>query len=111
MINRHSIIVISVAAVISAGIWVIAWNRQHSKEQERVLAKVFQGPMGWGYDIWVNDTLFIHQECVPAIEMKKGFAEKQQAEKAAGLVLQKMQQHKLPTLTKFDVEHICSPGN
>jgi Domain of unknown function (DUF4907) len=111
MINRHSIIVIGVASVISAGIWIATLNRQHSKKQEPVSAKIFKGPNGWGYDISVNDTVFIHQEYIPAIAAKKGFPEKQQAEKAANLVLQKMQLHKLPTLTKSDIDLICAPGN
>jgi hypothetical protein len=111
MTRRHNVIVIGIAFIISVVILVISFSRQHSTKPQPVSAKIFQGPNGWGYDIWVHDTLFIHQEFIPAIAAKKGFSEKIQAEKAAGLVLQKMQQDKLPTLTKFDIDRICSPGN
>jgi Domain of unknown function (DUF4907) len=108
MINRHNSIVIIVAAVISAGIWIVTLSHHHTKQQEPVSAKVFQGPDGWGYDILVKDTIFIHQEHIPVIAAKKGFEKKQQAEEAAALVLEKIQQNKIPTLTKPDIEHICS---
>jgi hypothetical protein len=107
MINRHNIIVIIAAAIISAAIWIFTLNR-HPAKQQGLVAKVFKGPDGWGYDILVKDTLFIHQEHIPVIAAKKGFAEKQQAEEAASLVLQKIQQNKIPSLTKLDIEHICS---
>jgi hypothetical protein len=111
MTRRHNVIVIGIAFIISAAILVITFSRQHPTKQQPVSAKIFQGPNGWGYDIWVRDTLFIHQEFIPAIAAKKGFSEKIQADKAASLVLQKMKQDKLPTLTKLDIDHICAPGN
>lgn len=109
MTKRYNIIVILIAVFISAAIWITALNRQDDKKKKMLSAKVFEGLNGWGYDILVNDTVFIHQESVPVTETNKGFSQKQQAEKAAGIILQKLQQGKLPTLTKFDIDQICSP--
>ncbi|HLG40223.1 MAG TPA: DUF4907 domain-containing protein, partial [Chitinophagaceae bacterium] len=91
MTKQHNIIVIGTAVIISAGIWIIALNRQDGKKKKALSAKVFKGLNGWGYDILLNDTLFIHQAFIPVIETNKGFLQKQQAEKAAAKILQKLQ--------------------
>lgn len=111
MTSRHNRVVILVSLAISGIIWLGALNRHHPAKTETLSARIFRGSAGWGYDILLNDTLFIHQECIPVIATKKGFPEKEQAQKAADLVLQKIKQNKLPTLSKVDIEHICSPEN
>jgi hypothetical protein len=93
MIKRHSIIVILIAFTISAGIWIKALNKNNAKKGKHLSAKVFEGLNGWGYDILVDDSSFIHQEYIPVIATKKGFTKKEEAEKAASLVLQKLQQN------------------
>lgn len=108
MIRRKDIILLSTAVIISAGIWVNAFNRDSTKKIS-YSARVYEGPTGWGYDILANDSLLIHQEFIPVIVGAKGFAKKEQAKKAADLVLQKLQHNQLPTLTTFDLERIFSP--
>src|SRR5216117_1512294 len=108
MIKRHTIIIMLIALVVSAGIWIMVMNRDHTKKKNRLSAKVFEDRYGWGYDILVNNSLFIHQEYIPVIALNKGFSNKTDAKKAASIVLQKLQQNKLPTLTTFDLQQIFS---
>lgn len=46
--------------------------------------------LGWGYEIYANDTLIIQQRFIPAVPGKKGFVSKEQAKTVAGLVIKKM---------------------
>lgn len=105
MIKTNNFIVIGIAVAISATIWIVQLNKQNARK-ERIAAKVFQGHNGWGYDILVNNTLFIHQESVPARHGKAGFPEKKQAEQTARLIINKMERGELPAVTTFELEQI-----
>lgn len=105
MTKTYNFIVIGIAVIISATIWIVNLNKQDIKK-EKIKAKVFQGVNGWGYDILVNDTLFIHQESVPARQGKTGFPEKKQAEQTARLIINKMERGELPVVTTFELEQI-----
>lgn len=50
----------------------------------------------YGYDIYLHGRVLIHQTTIPGIPGNKGFRRKKDAEKVAGLVLRKLQQHILP---------------
>jgi hypothetical protein len=105
MIKKHNFIVIGISLLVSACIWIAWWNRP-AINKKKYAAKIFQGTQGWGYDILVNDTLFIHQETVPARPGKTGFLVKEQAEQTAGLIINKMERGELPTVTTFEMEQI-----
>ncbi len=44
----------------------------------------------WGYDIYYNGKLFIHQPSIPALPGNTGFTTKEAAEKVAEKVIQKI---------------------
>jgi hypothetical protein len=50
----------------------------------------------YGYDIYLHGRVLIHQTTIPGLPGNKGFRRKKDAEKVAGLVLQKIRQHLLP---------------
>ena len=56
----------------------------------------------------MNDSLFIHQEYIPVIDGKEGFPTKEQAENTAQLIINKMNNGHLPTVTTFELEKIFS---
>ena len=66
--------------------------------------KTFERPIGWGYDITVNDTSAIHQDIIPGIPGRKGFATKEDAEKIGNLVLEKIKNKKLPSVTLQELD-------
>lgn len=106
--RKHTIIVLVVSLLISTGILAYAFKKDTAKKHNRFSTVVFSGLNGWGYDILVDDSVFIHQESIPAIGKGKGFPEKEQAQKAANLVLKKLENKEgLPALTRFEVEEIC----
>lgn len=57
---------------------------------------IFKTPSGFGYDIYVNDKIIIHQAHIPAIGGRQSFKTEMQASKAAELVLHKIEKNILP---------------
>ena len=103
--RRHNIFVIGLSALVACSFWVVPLM----KKSETVFSyKIFKTADGWGYDILVNDELFIHQELIPAIQGQTGFQTKMQAEQAARLIINKMERGQLPTVTTFELEPILS---
>ncbi|MFC0774646.1 DUF4907 domain-containing protein [Terrimonas alba] len=108
MTNRHNILVIGISALIAVAVFIITIDRSSKKKKNHISTYVYEGIHGWGYDILVNDELFIHQELIPAIQGQTGFQTKMQAEQAARLIINKMERGQLPTVTTFELEPILS---
>ena len=102
--TKHNIVVITIAVVIAVAIPFI-YRRGKS---ENVDYKTFHTKGGWGYDIVVNGKTFIHQQYIPAISEEKEFETEVQAKETAQLVIYKLKNNKLPTLSKVEVERICN---
>jgi hypothetical protein len=106
--KKYSITVLALSLVVSVGILAFTFAKGAARKHNRFSTVVFSGLNGWGYDILVDDSVFIHQESIPAIGKGKGFPEKEQAEKAANLVLKKLESKDgLPSLSRFELEEIC----
>jgi len=108
MTTKHNWIVIAVSILIAAAIPVL--YKAGAKVNE-INYKTFNQTGGWGYDIIVNRKLLIHQEYIPAIAQKKEFSTEKQAAQAAQLVMSKLKNNKLPTLSLVEVEQICKTGD
>ncbi|MEP7373304.1 MAG: DUF4907 domain-containing protein [Chitinophagaceae bacterium] len=106
MTKRYNIIVILLSLGISAGIWIVPFHIRQPKKKKDFATKIFEGFNGWGYDILVADELFIHQESIPSRPGKAGFRKKEQAEQTALLIINKMKQGRLPTVTTFELQQI-----
>lgn len=61
----------------------------------------------YGYDILVKNRLLIHQPHIPGRPGNKGFVNKSEAEKVAGLVIKKMQMGIMPpTIEKRELDSL-----
>ncbi len=61
--------------------------------------------LGWGYDIYSNKKILVHQIFIPAIEGKKGFVSEEQAATIAKLIIAKMSVSKaFPSVTVHDLD-------
>ena len=58
--------------------------------------KTFMIGNNWGYDIYKDNQLFIHQPNIPAIEGERGFSSEQKAIITANLTIQKLQNGIMP---------------
>ena len=63
--------------------------------------------LSWGYDICKNEKVIIHQTNIPAINGNFAFKTKDNAQKTAELVVEKLKNNVFPpSLTKEEVEQI-----
>ena len=56
----------------------------------------------WGYDIYNNGKLFIHQPSIPALPGNTGFKAKSDAEKVAQLVISKVKKGEMPPTVSIE---------
>ena len=54
------------------------------------------GTGGYGYDIYVNGKMYVHQPTIPAVAGNRAFSSEQKAAQAAQLVIYKIQNNILP---------------
>jgi hypothetical protein len=98
-IRKNSII--AVLFLIIVLIAVIRSKRGHSYEIDP-----FRSDHGWGYDILIDNKVYIHQPFMPAVEGQVPFSNKQSARKTARLVIKKIRNHKSPSVTKEELQSI-----
>src|SRR6185437_4959538 len=62
---------------------------------------------GWGYDIYVDSQLYVHQPHIPAFSGERGFKTEEQAIKVGGLVMQKIKDNIIPpTVSKEELDSL-----
>ncbi|MFA6274470.1 MAG: DUF4907 domain-containing protein [Candidatus Paceibacterota bacterium] len=62
----------------------------------KIEIKTFQTGIEWGYDILIDENIYVHQPTIPAIGGNKGFKTEQDAQKTAELVVNKIRKNILP---------------
>jgi CTP synthase (UTP-ammonia lyase) len=100
----------------TSGIWLLLNSCQAGKEPYTTSpynARIFQTEIDqFGYDIYKDSVLLIHQPIVPVIQGNKGFKTQEEAASVAALVIQKLEQGIMPpalTMQEMDSLHITTP--
>jgi hypothetical protein len=63
----------------------------------------------FGYDVYRDDAMVIHQPHIPGMPGVKGFAREEQARKAADLMIEKMKKNEMPpTLSEQEIMDIIN---
>lgn len=73
-----------------------ATNRLSSKDQPVRYELIKTEDRGYGYNIYVSNTLFVHQPTIPCLPGRKGFKTKSDAKKVACLVISKIKKGQIP---------------
>lgn len=61
----------------------------------------------WGYDIYLENELTIHQPTIPGLPGNEGFKTKEAAQKVAELVVEKMKKGEMPpTVTEEELKKL-----
>lgn len=83
-----------------------ACNQQQPKADDHIPVDVIAVPVknGWGYEIYVDNKMYIKQDRIPAVSGTKQFATREQALITAHLVLTKMKEGKKPLITINDLK-------
>ena len=66
--------------------------------------KTIQLNNGWGYEIYANDSLYIHQENIPSVEGSKSFETKEDANIIGNIALDKLKQGKIPYISEKELD-------
>jgi hypothetical protein len=75
---------------------------KNSSEDHGVKVETYKVSDGWGYQIKVNDKVFIDQPFIPVIAGNKPFPSRSTALKAGKIMKQRLIDRKMPSLTKED---------
>lgn len=106
MIKRSSSLLIIIAAgMISAAIW---WMNTKKTTHTNLRSAVYATERGWGYNIFAGDSLFIHQDWIPALPVQHGFQTKEQATEVAEKVMANIREKGSPTLKREEVEQVLA---
>ncbi len=69
--------------------------------------KTYEGETGWGYDIYVDGVLLIHQPNIPALPGNRGFTIEADAQRVAKLIVGKIKGNIMPpALTLEDLKAV-----
>lgn len=75
--------------------------------RDSVSIQVFKMDKGWGYDIYIHERKYIHQEYIPAINGNKPFLTKEDALKIAELTKSKIKKKIAPpAISVFEIDSI-----
>lgn len=81
-----------------------------TKSNNKIYQKIFSKNDHWGYEIYINDKCFIHQEYIPAISGKVPFYTKKDAELVGNLVINKIKHKKTPTVDTGELRQLGIKG-
>lgn len=60
----------------------------------------------WAYEILMDTSVFIYQPFVPGIPGNQPFVSADEAKKCSELVLQKLRNHQIPSLTRHELDSL-----
>ena len=97
-------LILAIAAVLYAGHY---FRHKGNKGYVLLEARPIQSRYGWGYEVLASGKLYIHQEFIPVIAGRKGFASKEQALRVGNKVIEKIKLKQIPpTLTLQDLTEL-----
>src|ERR1700712_1581182 len=85
-------------------------NTQHAdkdsshKDSVKLTTAAFKTDNGWGYMVMANDSIFIKQPIIPAVQGIKGFATEADADKVGNLIITKINAHQKPIVHITDLK-------
>ena len=107
MIKRYWVVVLFLVSLI---VFIISRYYSHNKAAgggSHLKAQAFQTSRGWGYDVMINDSVFIHQEIIPGVPGNQGFKTEEQALSVGNLVVKKMNDHKgFPSINPKELDSL-----
>jgi len=103
MTNRKSysiklVFLILIGVVTS---WILT-----NKSSEKIMTIPFKTEKGWGYNIIIDDNIYIHQEYIPAVRGNMAFQSKEDAEKTGNLVIKKMRLGQFPSIKINEIDSL-----
>jgi hypothetical protein len=111
MTKKHGLMILAALTMMIAAFIILVSKKNKSTGSNNMLPVVVQSlkmPDGWGYEILVNNKVYIRQDYIPAIPGYKRFKTETEALSIANRVAEKMKQGRAPAVTvqEIDSAHI-----
>jgi hypothetical protein len=101
--NRKILIVVAFTSLlIIAGIIINSARNNHLR------VEVTTSGNGWGYDVVHKKKIIIHQPFMPGVSGQVAFKDKSSARKTGLLVVRKLKNRQLPTITQFELDSLLN---
>ena len=81
-----------------------------AKHDKKIYMETINENGRWGYEIFINNKRYIHQEVIPAVAGNKYFASEREAELVGKLVLRKMMNKETPTVNTGELKQLGIKG-
>ncbi len=79
------------------------------KDSVKLTSATFKTENGWGYMVMANDSIFIKQPIIPAVQGLKSFATETDAAKVGNLIIIKIKAHQKPIISIEDLKALNIP--
>jgi hypothetical protein len=104
MIRKISLTILIV--IVPVVLLTFLLPEKEQKTQSKLNTQTFKTNSGWGYNVLINNKIYIHQEFIPAVKGNQAFKSKKDAEKVANLVIIKMKKGVLPSIKKNELDSL-----
>jgi hypothetical protein len=96
-------LILAIGIILSGGYYL-----RNKKDKEYVFVELhtFHSPLGWGYDILADKKVFIHQDIIPVLPVRKGFRTEQDALTIGRKVLDRINKKQLFDVTRQDLKEV-----
>ncbi|HVY74484.1 MAG TPA: DUF4907 domain-containing protein [Puia sp.] len=96
------------ALLCCSAVIFFAYHRNKPAPTDRVFLHVepFEKPDGWGYDIYADNKVYIHQDYIPVIQGFHRFKSKEDALRTGNRMIEKIAANQSPGLTWKDIEEL-----
>ncbi|RUT78659.1 DUF4907 domain-containing protein [Ancylomarina longa] len=106
--KKYKVLLIASVLIIAITAFYFYTTKNESKSvaEKTWTLKTIKIDEGWGYAIYQNDMLTIKQNRIPAIPANTPFVSKESAQKVGEIVLQKIKGHKIPSISKQELQNL-----
>jgi hypothetical protein len=104
MTIRKTYSLIAIAALLVSFAVIFFSNYRERNQKVFIYAEPTQTVYGWGYNIIAADKVHIKQEYMPAVPGKRGFKSAADAMLVGNLVIKKITENKMPTITIHELD-------
>ena len=103
--NRQWILT-GLIALAAATLFYVGFKQHNQWKKDHVLVEIrpIHTPKGWGYNIFTDGKIFIHQDIVPAIQTNRGFRTKEDALAVGKKVYDRIIAGQMPMVTAKEVQ-------
>lgn len=101
MIKKNWVYIVFALSVI---VFSITQYIKHAKSS--ITVKTKQTSFGWGYDIYVKDSVYISQDIIPSVSGHTGFKTEDDAKKVGELMVLKMKKNIRPNITEYELDSL-----